>query len=385
MTRDVKIRLAAFVALAAVGMLYIGAAYLGIVDKALGRGRTVTLALPASGGLYVGSEVDYRGVRIGKVADMRVTVRGVDAILELDHEARVPKTAEVSVQNLSAVGEQFVNFVPKRNGGPFLEDGDRVQASADALPPSTDELLTVLDDFTRSVDPQDLETVVSELGTIFTGNAENLRLLVNSGTDFIDEAAAHQDATIRLLDSGEKVLATQQKRSDDIKEFSEGLADLTAALDSSDDDLRTTLTEAGGAMREVHLLLAGLRQVLPSFMEPLVQLNQVLTPRIPGLGQLLSTLPIVVKNNLIGTPGDGYGHISMLYDYTKPVCTQGYLPPEQWPSPLDLREHPLFSIKCTDPKAQPDYKGADAKAQRGVNMVPKTDESDPIFNARPYK
>lgn len=385
MTRDVKIRLAAFAALAAVGMLYIGAAYLGIVDKALGRGRTVTLALPASGGLYVGSEVDYRGVRIGKVARMHVTAGGVDMVLELDDEARVPKTAEVLVQNLSAVGEQFVNFVPKKNGGPFLEDGDRIKASADALPPSTDELLTVLDKFTRSVDPQDLETVVSELGTIFTGNAENLRILVNSGTDFIDEASAHQDATIRLLDSGEQVLATQQKRSDDIKEFSEGLADLTAALDSSDDDLRTTLTESGDAMREVHLLVAGLRQVLPSFMEPLVQLNQVLTPRIPGLGQLLSTLPIVVKNNLIGTPGDGYGHISMLYDYTKPVCTQGYLPPDQWPSPLDLREHPLYPAVCTDPKAQPEYKAADGKAQRGVNMVPKTEESDPIYNARPYK
>jgi phospholipid/cholesterol/gamma-HCH transport system substrate-binding protein len=138
-------------------------------------------------------------------------------------------------------------------------------------------------------------------------------------------------------------------------------------------------------MREVNLLVAGLRRTLPSFMEPLVQLNQVLTPRIPGLGQLLSTLPIVVKNNLIGTPGDGYGHISMLFDYTKPVCTQGYLPPDQWPSPLDLREHPLYPAVCTDPKAQPGYKAADGKAQRGVNMVPKTDESDPIYNARPYK
>ena len=45
MTRGVKIRLVTFVILAAVGIVYIAATYLGIVDKVLGRGLTVHATL----------------------------------------------------------------------------------------------------------------------------------------------------------------------------------------------------------------------------------------------------------------------------------------------------------------------------------------------------
>lgn len=51
MTRGVRIRLISFVVLAVVGIFYVAAAYLGVVDSLLGRGKMVTVALPASGGL----------------------------------------------------------------------------------------------------------------------------------------------------------------------------------------------------------------------------------------------------------------------------------------------------------------------------------------------
>ena len=52
---------------AAIGIVYVAGNYLGLVDKALGRGITVHATLPTSGGLFEGSEVTYRGVTIGEV------------------------------------------------------------------------------------------------------------------------------------------------------------------------------------------------------------------------------------------------------------------------------------------------------------------------------
>ena len=52
MTRGVRIRLMAFVVLSAVGIVYITAAYLGVIDKVTGREITVTATLPRSGGLF---------------------------------------------------------------------------------------------------------------------------------------------------------------------------------------------------------------------------------------------------------------------------------------------------------------------------------------------
>lgn len=386
MTRGVGIRLISFVVLAAVGIVYIAASYLGVVDTALGRGKIVTVGLPASGGLYVGSEAAYRGVRIGEVADMRVTPSGVDLELALEEWAEVPRESDVVVSNLSAVGEQYVNFLPRSSLGPRLADGDRVIASAESLPPSTDELLTSLDSFVDSVDPKDLETVVRELGTMFRGNAENLRILINSGTAFVDEATAHQDSTIALLKDGAKVLETQKEERGQIRDFAEGLAEVTKTLKDSDDDLGDILSEGAETTGDLDHLLQDLRPVLAPFLATLIEFNQVLNPRLDAVGEVLAVLPTVIKNGLFyGTPGDGYGHISILYDYTKPACTIGYLPPDQWPSALDTRDHPLFDARCADPRAQRGYTGNDPINQRGVNFVPgPVDPNNPLYTQSPY-
>ncbi len=57
MRRGIKVRLLAFVVLSAVGLLYVGGSYLGVVDRILGRGYTVHVLLPQSGGLFEGCEV----------------------------------------------------------------------------------------------------------------------------------------------------------------------------------------------------------------------------------------------------------------------------------------------------------------------------------------
>lgn len=386
MTRGVKVRLALFVALAMVGMVYVGASYLGVADAALGRGKTVTVALPASGGLYVGSEVDYRGYRVGEVADMRATSGGVDVIVALEGWARVPRASQIEVASTSAVGEQFLNFVPQSGQGPYLADGSRVSGSAASLPPSTDEMLTALDSFVASVDPEDLETVVTELGVMFRGNAQNLRLLIDSGTAFVDEATKRQDATIALLEDGGQVLRTQRQESGNIRSFARDLSRVTEALKSSDSDVRDVLRDGSEATVEVDALLKDLRVTLPPLMSNLIDINQVINPRLDGLGMVFAVLPIVIKNGLFfGTPGDGYGHITMQFAYTTPACSLGYLPPEQWPSPLDTREHPLYPARCADPRAQRNYTGPDSYMHRGFNNLPIIDDDAPIYTQNPYR
>jgi phospholipid/cholesterol/gamma-HCH transport system substrate-binding protein len=384
MTRGVKIRLAAFAALAVVGMVYVGASYLGVVDAVLGRGSTITVSLPTTGGVYQGSEVDYRGFQVGRVKEIKPTAAGADVIVSLEEGARIPKSSAVQVASVSAVGEPYLNFVPETSAGPYLADGDRVNGDDATLPPSTDEMLTNIDAFTRSIDPDDLNTVVNELGDMFRGNAENLRILVDSGTEFVDQATAHEAATIRLLNSGKKVLATQQDQGDDIRDFADGLAKVTKALKKADPDLRKVLKEGPDAIDEVNSLVDELRPVLPKFLIPLIELNQVLNPRLEGIGQLLATLPVAVKNSMIGVPGDGYGHISMNFLYDRPACTQGYLPPNLWPAPYELDDFPLYPAKCSDPKAQPGYTGDDAIQQRGFTQVPKINDKKPIYTIQPY-
>jgi phospholipid/cholesterol/gamma-HCH transport system substrate-binding protein len=234
------------------------------------------------------------------------------------------------------------------------------------------------------VNPADLETVVSELGTMFAGNAENLRTLVDSGSEFVDEAVEHQDQTISLLTTGQQVLKTQQAHAGDIRAFAAGLKKLTGSLKKADPDLRSILQGGPATLKQVQSLVDGLNPVLPIFISNLVTTNQVLTARLPAIEQVLVTFPVVVKNGLIGTPGDGYGHINLQFTYTAPPCTKGYMPPNQWALPSDLSKGEAYPARCADERAQPGYNGNDPIVQRGVNMAPKADQGDPIYHAQPY-
>src|SRR5262245_16633650 len=124
LTRFVRIQLIVFTIASVVGLTVIGVKYLQTATL-LGVGRlTVTLQLPASGGLYRFSNVTYRGVQIGKVTEVKVVDgRRVDATLSLDDSPRVPVDLVAHVRSISAVGEQFVDLQPNTEGPPYLSDG----------------------------------------------------------------------------------------------------------------------------------------------------------------------------------------------------------------------------------------------------------------------
>ncbi|KQY64143.1 MlaD family protein [Nocardioides sp. Root140] len=350
MTHGVKVRLIAFCILSAVGIVYVTANYLGFVDKVLGRGITVHATLPDSGGLFVGSEVTYRGAKVGKVSGMHVTGEGLELDLALEDGTKIPEDSAFYVHNLSAVGEQYLDFLPEDNDGPYAGNGYTFDGDADSLPVGEDEVLVALNAFVGSVDKESLSSVVKELGILFKDTAPALQQLLDGGTKFIDEAALHTDDTIRLLDQGLTVLRTQKGQSENIKAFSRDLAALTDSLRGSDKDLRTILQVAPGAVREVDALLKELEPTLPVLLANLVTTNQVAVNHLAGLEQLLVSFPLAVAGGFTGTPGDGWGHVNIqLAQNPGPCRGAGYMPADQWRQGNDLTDTAIYPARCLEP------------------------------------
>lgn len=347
MTRGVKVRIVAFLVLSAVGIVYITASYLGFIDRVLGRGVTVEATLPASGGLFEGSEVTYRGFKVGKVSKMSTSRDGVTLELSLEDGTKLPLDSPMFVHNLSAVGEQYLDFEPPNGDGPYAEDGDTFAGNAESLPVDEADLLIELDQFVNSVDKKNLQVVVRELGDMFQDTGVPLQRLLDNGDAFIDEASAHTDDTIRLLDTGLTVLNTQQGQSENIRSFSRDLRGLTQALAESDQDLRTVLQGSPGAFREVDKLLQDLEPTLPVLLGNAVSVNQVIVSHLAGIEQLLVTYPRTISAGFTGTPGDGYGHVNLQMDNSVVPCTEGYKPRSRWRPGSDLTDSAIFPAQCT--------------------------------------
>ena len=364
MRRGIKVRLLAFVLLSALGMVYVGASYLGFVDKVLGRGYSVTVLLPQSGGLFTGSEVTYRGVKIGEVSKMTVQGKGLRVDVALEEDARVPKNSPVFVHNLSAVGEQYLSFEPDSRQGPMLQAGDVVRGDKDSLPLGEEVLMQDLSAFVLSVNGDELNTVVNELGTMFRDNATPLRSMVDSTQAFVEAAQANQTPTIDLLHHAQTVLQTQADNSANIRSFSADLAALTGTVASSDANIRKILNEAGPAADELVRLVRNLRKVLPPFLKHLVSVSEVLDARLPALEQLLVTFPRLVSAGPSALLSEG--DVEVRARQPQPEPGTGALRERVPPARLSGGRPPSWSRRRRhrSPRMRPSTRGINAAVQR---------------------
>ncbi|HET7736171.1 MAG TPA: MlaD family protein [Nocardioidaceae bacterium] len=350
MTRGVRNRLVAFVILAAVGLVYVSASYLGLVDRVLGRGFTVTAELAGTGGLYEGGQVTYRGVKIGEVGKMTPREGGVVVTLNLDEGTELPLDAPMYVHNGSAVGEQYLDFEPVSDDGPYAEQGAVFRGSADTLPIDEADLIVTMDKFVRSVDTENLSTVIGELGQMFYNTGRPLQDLIDGANRLVDAAEANKRETVNLLQRGRTVLRTQAENADSIKQFADGLKTVTRTLSDSDRNIRVLLQGGPATLKQVRLLLQGLKPTLPVFLSNLVTVNQVATVRLPALEQLLVTYPALIAGGFDGTTTDGYGHVHLEFTEDPAPCTAGYLPKSRWRPGSDLSDGtPFLQARCASP------------------------------------
>ncbi len=179
-----------------------------------------------SGGIFKGAEVTYRGVPTGKVGDLTLVPEGVKVDLKLRPGTEVPSDVKAVVGNRSAVGEQYIDLQPNRDGSPFLAAGANIPIAMTAIPISPTEFVVNFDDFVSSVNLDDLSTVLSELGTAFDGAGTSLQTIVDQGDSLTRAALDALPQTKTLIRDGKTVLDTQRDVSGQFKSFN---AELTSS------------------------------------------------------------------------------------------------------------------------------------------------------------
>lgn len=326
------------------------ATYYVRLPELVGIGRyEVVLSLPETGGLYPKSLVTYRGKDVGVVKALSLREGGeVEAVLSIDDGVDIPADAEVQVRSASAIGEQYVNFIPTRSGGVHLEDGDHIDAGEAAIPTSTGELLSSINDFFTSVPREDLQTVVQELDAAFTGTGDDLSKLLDAGMKFQDFADTNLEETTALIDSLDPVLAKQIELEPEIRQWARDLDSFTEQLASSDKALRSILETGGPVADEVVALIDDLDQPLPRLLTDLSLAGQVLEVYIPSIEHTLAVLPAAIEMHYSSYPkerkDDAYpeANLSFKLSVNNPAtCQTGFEYAGRQRSPKDLSPAPL--------------------------------------------
>ncbi|MFE9689486.1 MCE family protein [Micromonospora sp. NPDC005806] len=316
--RTAKLQVIAFVLVSVLGIGYVGIRYVGLGDKLLGAGYVLHVDLARAGGLFANAPVTYRGVPVGRVTAVGLHADGVRADLRIDRGVRVPDALRAVVAQRSAVGEQYLDLRPDRDGGPYLADGAVIPADRTGLPLAPEALLTNLDALVRSVNPDDLSVLITELGAAFEGNEQALARILDSGDALLDEADNRLPETLALIRDARTVLTTQAESAAALRRWSAGLAQLAATLRAADPDLRKLLAVGPPAGAELRALLRGLEPDIGTLLGNLVTVNGIAARRLPGIEQLLVVYPIAVAGGFTVTPGDGTAHLGLVVNANDP-------------------------------------------------------------------
>jgi phospholipid/cholesterol/gamma-HCH transport system substrate-binding protein len=319
--RTVKIQLAAFVVITMLGILYAGFSLIGL--DAINRPYTVKVELAASGGIFTGAEVTYRGVRVGVVGPMHLTNDGVVADLKIDKDVRIPSRDTMAyVANKSAVGEQYVDLRPPSSGAPYLRDGDSILRSHTRLPVEISQVLLDLDQLVNSVDRENLSALIDGLGDAFRGTGPSITTLIESGNEFTLALEKALPQTFQLIDEGKTVLTTAKQTSSQFKTFAEGLATLSDTLRTSDPDIRRLLANGVKAAQELDGLIEPNQQALAVLLGDLVTVNRIGVARLAGTRQTLEALPELVRRVPMALI-DGQLHNGLVVHDYPPACVYG--------------------------------------------------------------
>ncbi|WP_345496244.1 MCE family protein [Nocardia callitridis] len=361
-------RLCVFAVVAAVSLTVVGIQFAQLPQRA-GIGRyTVVVRLPDGGGLYTSAGVTYRGVTIGTVTALRSIDDGAEATLALDSSTRVPVDLDAAVRGMSAVGEQYVDLVPRGAGGPFLSDGAVIPRERASTSEEVGPILDRIEASLTAVGTDDLRTVIDESATAVAGLAPQLRALVTALGQLADAADEVRDRAATLIDEAGPLLDTQTTTGDSIREWTSSVAALTDRLRAADPHLRGVLAQAAPAAEEVTALFTRLRPTLPLLLSNLVTVEQVAAVYNPALEQILVLYPpLIAASQSAGLPNtDDPGQNTFFANQLSdpPPCIEGFLPPEQRRSPADTDtvETPN-DLYC---KVSPD----DPRSLRGARNLP---------------
>ena len=253
------------------------------VPTLLGIGKiSVSLELPAAGGLYQFANVTYRGKQIGTVTSVRLTTTGAEALLSLDDQPRIPADLTAEVRSVSAIGEQYVDLRPRNASAPFLGDGSVIPVTATRIPQPVGPMLDKLSTLLESVPEEKLRTLVDETFTAFDGANYDLGSLLDSSATITGAMDATADQTRTLIDDAQPVLDAQARSADATRTWARALAGVTAQLAANDSQLRTIMESGPAAAQEVSALLTSIKPTLPVLLSNMTALGQVAVTYLPG-------------------------------------------------------------------------------------------------------
>jgi phospholipid/cholesterol/gamma-HCH transport system substrate-binding protein len=362
--RRVKIQLVVLTVIALIALTVMSLHFVKLPAMLFGVGRyTVKMDLPQSGGLYQTGNVTYRGTEVGRVQSVHLTNAGVEAVLSLKSGIRIPSDLKAEVHSQSAVGESYVELLPRNGTSPPLKNGDVIPLTDTSVPPDINTLLSAANTALQAIPHDNLKTVIDESYTAVGGLGPELSRIIKGGSNLSIDARKNLDPLVALIEQWQPVANSQIQTSDAIAGWASHLATVTTELQTHDQAVAAVIDHGGSGFAETRQLLERLQPTLPVLLANLNSVSQVALTYQNDIEQLLVIFPQSIAGQQAGIVGNLNTKQAYRGQYLSfnlnlnvpPPCTTGFLPAQQQRNPVfeDDPDRPAGDLYCRIPQDSP--------------------------------
>jgi virulence factor Mce-like protein len=286
--------------------------------------------------LVVGSNVLLRGIPVGKIDRIDTSISNATVHFYIDDKYTVPADSLVRLENLSALGESYLELEPQKpGGGPAFADGQRIAPESIVAPKSISELGTTVVRTLKQLDPGQLQNVVNQADAALPDPYTVLPNLERTGKVL-------HNTTTGLNGQGKRALENLQSLLENAGFVGSMLAQPAPALKALGPQISimwdagvnfTLRNDMPGSVYVFGKFMQRLQQFLDDRGSDLRVLTEPLTPNVQAIASALSNVDSsqILTNLLAATPPDGAIELHVAL----PQNSQALPPPDQALPPPD--------------------------------------------------
>lgn len=282
--------------LALVCVTALSAAYIsfGVLDAdPFGESNGIELSIPTRNQLQVGTPVNLHGIRIGSVKSVVRTDSTAKVKLEVATKYGIPIDSPVKIEQLSAVGEPYINFVPPVLRAPFLPANAKIAAERISTPPETVDIFKRIASLTNAIESSDVAGLLNSLRLATSGAPRALQQLGQAGTLFEQVIVSRLPQIRSMLASSQHYQADMVWLPGAISGSATALTDVFIEGKSYLEAIDKVVRDAGTPGINRDIITPFVQQIAPDTTRLIASLGPLAGPLTPVLAAATANTPPV--------------------------------------------------------------------------------------------
>ncbi|HMM20905.1 MAG TPA: MlaD family protein [Selenomonadales bacterium] len=233
------------------------------------KGYPIKAVFSEVGGLKEGNAVRYAGVDVGRVESVRTSDQGVEVVLRINSDAKIPEGSKFTIGTDGLLGEKFISIVPPHSSSGYLAPNTVVKGEnpqgLDQLISSADKVLGDIQKLVQSLNEvlgdekvreafkatafntRDMTARLSELSATLARMAQNNEQDVNimvgnlrAMSESLRDVAARVDRMVANVDNNGQTATDMREAIHNLKVTSERVEKMAASLEGTVTDPETS-------------------------------------------------------------------------------------------------------------------------------------------------